>query len=131
MKILLGMLVARKDLIIKFLDKEFPARTSIKFKILSHEIAKYTDIYEQQRVELVKKYGAEIDGQIRVDPNSDKWNAFVKELTDVANQEVEVVFPTINEEELLVDPELKITAHELLDFEVFYEKEEIPEVIAN
>jgi hypothetical protein len=124
------MLVARKDLIIKFLDKEFPARTSIKFKILSHEIAKYSEIYEQQRVELVKKYGSEADGQIRVEPNSDKWNDFVKELTDVANQEVDVVFPKITEDELIANPELKITAHELLDFEVFYEKEDIPEVIA-
>ena len=34
-KLPIGILVARKELVAKFLDKEFSARTSIKLKILS------------------------------------------------------------------------------------------------
>lgn len=129
-KLPIGILVARKELVAKFLDKEFSARTSIKLKILSHEVARYSELYEQERVRLVKKYGVEIDGQITVDPNGDSWNTFVEQLTEVAKQEVDVIFPAITEEELIADDSLKISAHDLLDFEVFYENEDIPKVVA-
>ena len=135
MKLPIGILVARKDLIAKLIDKSFAAKTSLKFKVITREMSKYIDIYEEERIALVKKYGTEIDGNITVEQTGDNWQKFMNELTDIANEQVEVTFPTLTEEEIVADPEIKLSARDLLDLEIFYEPtpepetEEIPEVI--
>jgi len=118
MNLPVGVLVARKELITRLLDKDFLAKTSMKLKILFKEMSKYIDIYEEERVKLVKKYGTEVEGNITVTENSENWAVFVTELTDAASQKVDVIYPEFTEEEL-TSSNINISARDLLDMEVF------------
>ena len=128
MKLPIGIMVARKELVSRLIEKEFSAKTSIKLKLLARETSKYVDMYEEERIKLVKKYGSDVGGQVIVPQDSEHWEDFVKELADVANQQVDVLFPEITEEELTANPDVNLSARDLIDMEVFYVHEETLEV---
>ena len=125
MKLPIGIMVARKELVSRLIEKEFSAKTSIKLKLLARETSKYVDMYEEERIKLVKKYGSDVGGQVIVPQDSEHWEDFVKELADVANQQVDVLFPEITEEELTANPDVNLSARDLIDMEVFYVHEEM------
>jgi len=119
MNLPIGILVARKELITKLLNKDFTAKTSMKLKILFKEISKYIDVYEEERIKLVKKYGTEIEDNITVPEHSKNWESFVAELNDVADQKVDLIYPDLTEEDL-TSSNINISVRDLIDMEVFY-----------
>ena len=121
MKLSIGSLIARKELIERIINKDFPSKISFKFKLFAKEIAKFFDLYEEERVKLVEKYGEEKDGQIIVEQNSTNWKVFVSELNEVANQEVEIELLDLIENDL-IETGVNISARDLLDLEIFFKK---------
>lgn len=65
-------------------------------RMLEDELKEYFDFKEQ----IFRKYGEEVDGQLRVDKDSPKFADFEKEISDLQAQEVEFNFRKITENEL-------------------------------
>lgn len=65
-------------------------------RMLEDELKEYFDFKEQ----IFRKYGEEVDGQLRVDKDSSKFADFEKEISDLQVQEVEFNFRKITENEL-------------------------------
>lgn len=68
--------------------------------------------YYQFKQELFKKYGTEEkDGSIRIEKNTENYNAFMKEFEPLTNQEVEFNFRKFTQDELV---ESGMTAEEMM-----------------
>lgn len=65
-------------------------------RMLEDELKEYFDFKEK----IFRKYGEEVDGQLRVDKDSPKFADFEKEISDLQTQEVEFKFRKITENEL-------------------------------
>lgn len=65
-------------------------------RMLEDELKEYFDFKEK----IFRKYGEEVDGQLRVDKDSPKFADFEKEISDLQTQEVEFNFRKITEKEL-------------------------------
>lgn len=98
MNIVLGRMRMMISPIMKLIDKELPVLVAWKLKKIYKELDKNIQEVEEFRIELVKKYGIEREGDWQVlDENVDK---FTEEFEKLLNQDIELNIDTIDMEEL-------------------------------
>lgn len=103
-----------KDAIMNLREEKLPVKISVKVnKTLKSLIAQYNFI-EERRIELVKKYGTEKDGNIKVDPEN--IPEFQREYAELLSMEEEIEVRTISIDELPDSLEISSKDLELLSF---------------
>lgn len=126
MKLFIGDIIGAKDVFAKLISLEFGAKTALKLMLLTSELQKYLDIYEKQRITLIKKYGKEDEAkQIVVMAGTEDYIKFLEEINAVMSEQVEVNLPEISREDLTKDDSIKFSAIDLLKILPFLKKEEI------
>jgi hypothetical protein len=125
MKVLIGDIVVSKEVIGKMVNLEFSAKVAMKLMLLANECQKILDVYEKQRIALIKKFGENDEaGQTIVKANTNEYFEFINELNAVASQEVDLNYPELTEEDLTKDDNVKFSANDLLKMVPFFKKAE-------
>ena len=95
MKLKNGEIFGAAQPLSKLMDEKFPVKTSLGLAKLANKLNEELKSIEEVRQGLIKRYGAEEDGQLKVDPKSDNFPAFMEALNELFDQEVEVVFEKV------------------------------------
>ncbi len=116
MKITLGEILNGKNSLEKLISKEIKIKTAFKLSKLAKMVTEEMQLYEEQRIGLVKKYGDEPDekGATAVKPENNQ--KFIEELTELTGVEVELDFEPISVDEL---GDIEISAGDLSLIEKF------------
>lgn len=124
MKVFLGDIVKSRKVLDKFSSVNFPARVAYRLKLLKSFIAPHLTVYEDTRVELVKKYGEQgEDNTITIPPNSENWFSFVKDMGEIAAELVDIPMTPFSLEELCSEDSVKLTVEDLELFDVYCKEE--------
>ena len=124
MKLLNGEIFNAREPLQKLLGKEFPVKVSYGLAKLASKLNEEFQTIEKVRVGLIQRYGeADKDNpqQIRVDPEGDKYPKFVEELTELMNQEVEVVIEKVTLPSEVDGKSIQIEPNVLIALEKFVE----------
>lgn len=98
MKLLNGEIFNAREPLQKLLGKELPVKVSYGLAKLANKLQEQLKVLDDVRNGLVKKYGEpdkENPGQISVKQDSGNFEKFVAEVTELMNQEVEVVIEKV------------------------------------
>jgi len=79
----------------KLMDEKFPVKVSFGLAKLANKLNVELKAIEEVRQGLIKRYGAEKDGQLSIDQASENYAPFVEALNELFDQEVEVVFDKV------------------------------------
>ena len=124
MKLLNGEIFNAREPLQKLLGKELPVKIAYSLAKMANKLNEEFKTIEAVRNGLVKKYGeADKDNpqQIRVDPEGDKYPKFVDELTELMNQEVEVVVEKVTLPSEVDGKSIQIEPNVLIALEKFVE----------
>lgn len=99
MKIKLGQIDAIKGSLRTFLSKELPVRTAYRFSKLTKQLEKELGELEENRRNLVKTHGDEIDGG-RFQVTEDNKDVFAKQYQELLDYEIDVNFQPVSVNEL-------------------------------
>ena len=94
-KIKLSVLVNSKEALQRLIEKELPVKTAFKLNRFIKAVEPELNNFEEQRVKLVKKYGKE-DEKGNITVTSDNVEAFISELNDLLEIDVDIKFETIS-----------------------------------
>jgi len=121
MKIKIGLVIASQASLNKLLSLELPIKIAFRLNRLLKELQDPIKLAEDQRLVLVKKYGSEDEesGQVRV--TEANMAEFVKQVTELHEEEIEISFKPIDVEDL---GDAKLSAFEVNALESFVKFEE-------
>ncbi len=123
MKLLNGEIFSAKEPLEKLLDiGEMPIEVSYKLAKMANKLNEQFNIIEQVRLGLIRKHGEvnkEDPDQIVVNRKSEKYPKFVGELTELMNQEEEVVIEVVKIPKEVDGKPLKIKGSILVALEKF------------
>lgn len=98
MKLLNGEIFNAREPLQKLMEKQLPVKVSYGLAKLANKLNDQFKVIEDVRMGLIRKYGEadkERPQQISVNPEGEKYPKFVEELTELMNQEVEVVIQKV------------------------------------
>jgi len=79
----------------KLMDEKFPVKVSLGLAKLVNKLNVELKAIEEVRQGLIKRYGKEEEGQLKVDPEDENYAPFIEALNELFDQEVEVVFDVV------------------------------------
>jgi len=94
MKLLNGEIFDAREPLQKLANKELPVKVAYDLAKMVNKLNEELKAIDEVRNGLVKKYGEvdkESSGQISIKPESGNYSKFVEGITELMNQEVEVV----------------------------------------
>lgn len=77
------------------LEKELPVSISYELVKMANKLAEQFKIIDEVRSGLVRKYGTEKDGKVKVEENSKNAEKFMAEYNELMSQEVELVIQKV------------------------------------
>ena len=95
MKLKNGEIFGAAQPLSKLMDEKFPVKVSLGLAKLVNKLNVELKAIEEVRQGLVKRYGKEVNGQLRVDQEGENFQKFISELNELFDQEVEVVFEKV------------------------------------
>ena len=95
MKLTNGEIFNSKEPLGNLMEQKFPVKVAYGLAKLANKLNDQLKIIDGVRNGLIKTYGEEKNGQIKVEIGSENFPKFVDELTELMNQEVEVVFEKV------------------------------------
>lgn len=98
MNIKLEKIVLSKDTLVKVLNQDFPIVISYKLSKIVDKINKEIQIFEENRVKLVKKYGEEVKEGFKV--KEENIEVYAKELSELLDIEIQIEIPIITIKDL-------------------------------
>ena len=124
MKLLNGEIFNAKEPLEKLTEHKLPVKASLALAKMANKLNEELRIIENVRNGLVKKYGeADKDNpnQFSVDPKGGEYPKFVEEVTELMNQEIEVVIEKVKLPEEVDGKPLEIEPKILMALEKFVE----------
>jgi hypothetical protein len=117
MKLTNADLYASKDAFKRLLEHDdIPVKYA--FKIIKL-VKKFDDDYaaiEEQRIGLIKKYGTEENGQVKINQNDENFSKFVVDFNELMKIEIEVDY-----EKVKIPDNITIPGNDLVSLEPFIE----------
>jgi len=99
MKLLNGEIFDAREPLQKLIEKELPVKVAYGLAKMSNRLNEQFKIIEDVRQGLIRKYGEadeEHPQKMAVKLESENYPKFVAEMSELMNQEVEVVFDVVN-----------------------------------
>ncbi len=81
-----------KEPLQRLMEQELPVKYAIQVARLAKKLEPEMAVIEQQRNGLIIKYGTLKDNSYNINPDSEKWDAFVKDHDELMDLETEVIF---------------------------------------
>ena len=102
MKLTNGEIYMSKGALTKLLQERLPVKTAYALAMLAQKLDNQLAVIEKVREGLFKTYGKPVEGvpnKLWVDPNGASFPQYLKELSELMGQEIEVVYtpPTLPE----------------------------------
>ena len=107
----LGELKQINNVLSEFIKKELPISCAWRLNRFLNSSLKEEEKIEQFRIELIKKYGEEIE-EGKWEVKKDNLDNFVSEFNDLLNEQVEIDFQQISVE-ILEKPNIEITLEQI------------------
>ena len=126
MELINGEIFNAREPLGKLMEQKFPVKTAYGLAKMANKLNEQFNIIEQVRNGLIKTYG-EADKnnpqQISVKQDGENFQKFVEEITELMNQEVEVVIEKVKLPEMVDGKPLEIEPNILMALEKFVEVE--------
>ncbi len=91
MEVKLHEVLGANEVLKRWMPMELPAKTSYRIMRMSKKLASEVKIFEDKRLELVKKYGAEVEGKPGMfSVKQENIELFNKDMNDIAEEVVNV-----------------------------------------
>jgi uncharacterized protein YydD (DUF2326 family) len=84
-----------KEAISELSKEKFHVSTSYSIAKLMNSLKGQLEVIEQVRLNLIRKYGVEKDGQISIEPNSENFQKFYDEMNIILSKEVDINYEKI------------------------------------
>lgn len=124
MKLTNGDLFASKDAFQRLMDRDdIPVKYSFAIVKLIKKLSTDFSAIEEQRNSLIRKYGKEKNGQVRIEQGSENFAKFVVDFSELMKIETEVIFTKVK-----IPDNINIKGQDLLVLEPFIEIATIKEV---
>lgn len=123
MKVLLKDILENAEALSNLLKQNMPVQLAYKLSKLSKAINDELKHFEEQRNNLIIKYGKETDGNYQIDPeDKEAVKNYINDLNKLAEVEIEIAYKPIKIDQL--GSELKISPNDLAKLSVFFEEDE-------
>ena len=116
MKLTNGEIFGAREPLQKLMEEKLPVKVAYGLAKIAHKVDEQLKVIEQVRQGLIKTYGKEEKGQIKVDPESENFQKFVEEFNELMEQEVEMVFTKVTLPETLeIEPQALMALEKFVD----------------
>lgn len=92
MKLSNGQIYVAGPAVRKLMGQKVPVSSSARIVRLAQELDIHLAVIEGVRQQLIKQYGKEVDGDIKILPNTPEMESFSKDWAELLVEEVEVKF---------------------------------------
>lgn len=117
MKLTNGDLFASREAFQRLIERDdIPVKYAFEIVKLLKKLSNDFASIEDQRIGLIKKYGKEKDGQIKIEPDSPEFGKFVVDFNELMKIETEIVYTKVK-----VPDNISVTGQDLAVLEPFIE----------
>ena len=107
----LAELVASDNALETLSKMQMKAKASYRIATAINQITPHIASFTQIQEDLINKYGEEVDGQVKVETESEHFPEFIREINDVLNEDVVVDVKKIKLKEL---GDVEVTPRDML-----------------
>ena len=123
MKLNNGEIFSAREPLSKLIEQKFPVKVAYGLAKIANKLNDQLKVIDNVRDGLIRTYGKEEEGQIRVTPDDENFLKFVEEVKELMAQEVEVVFEKAKLPEKVDGKTIEIEPSVLMALEKFIEVE--------